>query len=154
MKIIKLLLLCSVLILIFSCKDNNNTTVEVFYKNKTPSLKTLEKVNITLEDFKDIYLITYYEITDTESMEIIQRYNLPDTHFPFAVLINGKYSIEIKSKKIDFVHFPIFMHGIGRHEGNWSLEDMRVALENPHLLLEENTLPILEEDENETECYD
>ena len=46
------------------------------------------------------------------------------------------------------------MHGIGRHEGNWSMKDLRIALENPHLLLEDNTLPILEEDENETECYD
>jgi len=87
-----------------------------------------------------------------QNQEIISRYNLPDTHFPFAVVINGKYSAEVEGKKIDFVHFPRFMHGIGRHEGNWSLEALEKVLRDNSLLLEENILPDIEHDDNEEEC--
>ena len=30
-------------------------TIEVFYKNKEPSLKTLEKANIVFDKYKDTY---------------------------------------------------------------------------------------------------
>ncbi len=125
-------------------------SVDVFYKEYPPSLETLEQTNEVLGEFTD-FEITYHIITDSASADLIQLYNLPDTHFPFAVIVNGRYSAMIEGEKIDFVHFPLFMQGIGRHEGNWSMTHLRMVLSDTSLLMDENTLIELDES-GETEC--
>ncbi len=127
-------------------------TIEVFHKEMPPSLETLEKVNEVIAGFADEYEITYHLITDPASSELIQSYNLPGTHFPFAVVINGKYSATINNETIFFVHFPHFIHGIGRHEGNWSMDFLEQVLTDRSLLLDENILPVLDESEETSEC--
>ena len=121
--------------------------IEVFHKSKKPSMQTFARVRRVLAKYKDEYEIVSYDIDDSLNIELIQKYNLPDTHFPFAVVINGKFSAQINENKIDFVHFPKFMRGIGRHEGNWSLVDLEAVLQDKSLLLEENILPVLEHKE-------
>ena len=129
------------------------STIEVFYKNMFPSLETLYRTIEVLDHFSDEYEITYHLITDSATADLIQQYNLPDTHFPFAIVINGRYSTVIDGEKIDFVHFPFFMHGIGRHEGNWSMEYLELVLNDNTLLMDENILPVLDE-EGDTPCPD
>lgn len=80
-------------------------------------------------------------------MSIIKKYNLPETHFPFAIVINGRFSAKINNNKIYFVHFPLFMHAIGRHEGNWSIDNLESVLIDNTLLLDENILIESEHDE-------
>ncbi len=135
---------------LLSAEGDTIGTIEVFHKDMPPSLETLEQVYVVLSDYSDEYEVKYYLITDSSSAGIIEEYNLPSTHFPFAVVINGRYSAMIDGEKIDFVHFPLFMHGIGRHEGNWSMELLKKALDDNSLLLDENTLPVVGEDD--TEC--
>ncbi len=132
-------------VLIISCSSQKAVkTIEVFHKAKDPAMKTLERVKPVVNDYRDEYKITCHVITDPENEALIEKYNLPETHFPFAVVINGKFSAKIDGKKIDFAHFPLFMHGIGRHEGNWSLEALEKVLEDNSLLMEENILPEIE----------
>lgn len=126
-------------------------TVEVFYKELPPSLETLGQVNEVLAEFVEEYEITYHIITDSTSADLIRLYNLPDTHFPFAVVVDGRYSAVIGGDKIDFVHFPLFMRGIGRHEGNWSMLHLRQVLGDTSLLADENTLNEYDQS-GETEC--
>ncbi len=133
--------------------ETSISTIEVFHKSMPPSLETLEETNAVLAHFADEYEIIYHLITDSASADLIQEYNLPDTHFPFAVVINGRYSAMIDDEKIDFVHFPLFMHGIGRHEGNWSMEYLELVLTDVTLLMDENIPPVLDE-EGDTPCPD
>lgn len=127
-------------------------TIDVFYKEMPPSQQTLEMVNTVLTEFSDEYEIEYHLITDTSTSELIQQYNLPGTHFPFAITVNGKYSATINEETIYLVHFPLFMHGIGRHEGNWSMDHLKKILTDTSLLINENVLPVLDESEETTEC--
>ena len=94
------------LLLLISREAKSIDTIEVFHKNKEPSLQTLEKANAVLDKYKDNYEVFYYVITDSVNVDLIRKYNLPDTHFPFAIVINGSFSAEINNNKIDFVHFP------------------------------------------------
>ncbi|MCD4829121.1 MAG: hypothetical protein K8R90_06815 [Candidatus Cloacimonetes bacterium] len=158
MKNIAMSCLVSLLILLpvtLSSNEEPLNAIEVFHKNQPPSLQTLEKVNGLLDEYSGEYEMTFYNISDSVNIALIREYNLPDTHFPFAVVVNGNYSAEIDGRKVDFVHFPLFMHGIGRHEGNWSLNDLSAVLDDNSLLLEENILPVLEDDEDsEDECLE
>lgn len=129
-------------------------TVTVFYKNRKPSLQTLSKVDSILTKHTSKYTVERYDIEDEKNLEIMRFHNLPDTHFPFAVLINGKFTANINEKQVSFIHFPDFMKGIGRHEGNWSIADFEKALINNDLLNEVNIFPILDEDEETSECED
>ena len=131
---------------------NDKVTISIFYKDKKPSEQVLEKINQLLEQFKDSYQINYYLIEDQKNTDIITQFGLPSTHFPFSVVINGKFTANIDDKVVSFVHFPLFMKGIGRHEGNWSIADLEKVLYDNSLLLEENILPTLEEDSNSSEC--
>jgi hypothetical protein len=139
--VILLIILCLTSILHGIEKDDMNRQIDIFYKNRLPSLQTLAEVLPVIVDQSDRYSIRLHEITNPSTKELICQYNLPDTHFPFAVVVNGHFSGVAEGRQFDFVHFPLFMEGIGRHEGNWSLEDLNLILENPDLLLERNIPP-------------
>lgn len=147
-----LILVLVMMILSNNLLANEKVTISIFYKDKKPSEQVLEKINQLLEQFKDSYQINYYLIEDQKNMDIITQFGLPSTHFPFSVVINGKFTANIDDKVVSFVHFPLFMKGIGRHEGNWSIADLEKVLYDNSLLLEENILPTLEDDSNSSEC--
>jgi len=126
-------------------------SIDVFYKNKAPSLKTLEKVKAVLEKYRSEYTITYYLITDPANGDLIRKYKLPETHFPFAVLINEKYSAQIDKRTVHFFEFPLFIKGIGRLEGNWSMDDLGMVLQDNALLLATNVLPAADHKDHDHE---
>jgi hypothetical protein len=126
--------------------------IHVFHKHKAPSLRALEKINEALAPHKETYRISYHDIEDEANLELIESFGLPSTHFPIAVVIDGKFSIKIQDKIISFVHFPDFMQGIGRHEGAWSIADLEAALVDNSLLLDIGILPEMNEDEFESTC--
>ncbi len=126
--------------------------IDVFYKDKEPSQRALKKIKEVLQDFDNAYQIRYFLIDAEETNAKIEEYGLPSTHFPVAVVIDGKFTAEIDGKTIYFVHFPLFMKGIGRHEANWSLNDLKKVLVDPSLLTDENILPVLDEAAETSEC--
>ncbi len=141
--------------LLFTSSDaDDKITVSLFYKEREPSQRVLERVEEMLEKFDDLYRIEYFAIEDEQNSEILEAMGLPSTHFPFAVVINGKYTANIDGKTVSFVHFPLFMKGIGRHEGNWSVDHAEKVLLDLSLLAEENILPELDKEAETTECED
>ncbi len=133
-------------------KDATKPVIHVFHKNKAPSLKALEKINAALNNYKTDYDILYLDIEDQTNLELIHSFGLPSTHFPVAVVIDGKFTIQREDNIISFVHFPAFMRGIGRHEGNWSIADLEATLVDMSLLCNKNILPVLEDEESEGKC--
>ncbi len=133
-------------------QESKIATVDVFYKNKKPSQQALAEINKVVENYEKTYTVSYYLITDPSNSEIISKYGLPSTHFPVAVVIDGIFTAEIDDKIVSFVHFPEFMKGIGRHEGNWSISDLEAVLKDNSLLAEKNILPELNEESEQEEC--
>jgi len=130
-------------------KSASMGTVDVFYKERPPSLETLARTDSVLASHGGEYTITRHLITGEETESFIEKYGLPSTHFPFAVVINGNFSALVGEEKIDFVHFPLFMRGIGRHEGNWSMEHLEMVLKDTNLLMEKSVLPVLDDHDDE-----
>jgi len=131
-----------------------SSIIDVFYKDKEPSQRALQKIDLVLEEYKDEHQINYFLIEAEETSAKISEYGLPSTHFPVAVVIDGKFTAEIEGRTISFVHFPLFMKGIGRHEGNWSLSDLKEVLRDKSLLSGQNILPPIAEDNEDSECED
>ncbi len=132
-------------------QESKIATVDVFYKNKKPSQQALAEINKVVENYEKTYTVSYYLITDPSNSEIISKYGLPSTHFPVAVVIDGIFTAEIDDKIVSFVHFPEFMKGIGRHEGNWSISDLEAVLKDNSLLAEKNILKSEQEECDESE---
>jgi len=126
--------------------------IHVFSKNKRPSQEALKQINAAIDKHREYYDIRYHDIEDEANLELIHSLGLPSSHFPVAVVIDGKFTAQMGDRISSFVHFPDFMHGIGRHEGNWSISDLEAVLQDNSLLLTENILPELEEDETEGDC--
>ncbi|AQQ71951.1 hypothetical protein SMSP2_02330 [Limihaloglobus sulfuriphilus] len=135
------ILLMGAAAMLSSCSSNTTPTVEVFYKEKEPSLRTLERTKDVLQEHEKNLNVTYYIITEPENKELLQKYNFPESHFPFAVVIDGKYTALIDDRLVQFVDFPLFMKGIGKHEGNWSMDDLAGVLANRGMLRDKNVLP-------------
>lgn len=152
MKIVSYILLLICIVSILNASEKSSITV--FYKEKKPSQQVLAKVDSLLDNYQDSYQVQYYNIEDTTNTAIINKLGLPETHFPFAIVIDSKFTAAIEGETVSFVHFPLFMQGIGRHEGNWSLADLQKVLENNKLLIDENILPALAEEKEESECED
>lgn len=119
-------------------ETNDQLLIEVFYKEMPPSLQTLERVRFFLEDYQASYRIEFLEMTDAENEERMTSLGYPDEHFPFGLAIDGKTSAEIDGEIIVFGNFPDFMHHIGRHQGNWTLDHLTRVLQKPRLLREKN----------------
>lgn len=117
-------------------------SIDVFYREKPPSLKTLRKIKEILNKYDREYNIRYLLTTDVNNTDIMKKYHLIDAHFPFAIVINGEYSAKIDDRIIYFIDFPILMAGIGRYEGNWTLSELDLVLKNKSLLFKENYTPI------------
>jgi hypothetical protein len=147
-----LLALLIMMLSILSAEELKMNKAEVFYKKKPPSMKVLEQVKELLAGYEAMYQISYYDIEDEENQELILSYGLPSTHFPFAVVLNGRFTAGIDEKVVSFIHFPDFMHGIGRHEGNWSLDALNKALSDNTLLMYKNILPKLADKESDSKC--
>ncbi|OPL19097.1 MAG: hypothetical protein AVO35_12550 [Candidatus Aegiribacteria sp. MLS_C] len=74
-----------------------------------------------------------------KSAGIIAEYGLPETHFTMAFVVNGCFSAMVEGEKVDFFHFPLFLHGTGRHEGDWQLEMLRTVLADTSRFIAGNT---------------
>jgi hypothetical protein len=135
-----ILLMCASSML-SSCSRDTSRTVEVFYKEKEPSLRTLERTRAVLQEHERNLKVSYYIITEPENKELLRKYNFPENHFPFAVVVDGKYTASIDGRLVHFVDFPLFMKGIGRHEGDWSMDDLARVLTDREMLLDKNVLP-------------
>jgi len=109
--------------------------VEIFYKPLPPSEKTTRMVEALLKEYGAALEVKKYDILAPASVPLLKKYGLPETHFPFALLIDGSYSARLDGQAVDFVEFPLEMKGIGRHEGDWSLPQLRRALDRPELML-------------------
>lgn len=149
MRLLIILLLLGLSVLSHGTESADETSIDLFYKNMSPSLQTLAKVLPVVLENTGNHRVMLHDIHAPETAPLIERYHLPDTHFPFAVVINGHFSVGIDGRQAAFVHFPLFMKGIGRHEGNWSLDDLRYGLAHPEALLETNVPPELPETEEE-----
>ncbi len=110
----------------------------VFYKEQLPSMETRAIVSEFLEDYRDQYTIAYRLITDPKEKQTIGSLGLSTDHLPIAIAINGKTSAMIDGETIVFVNFPDIMHHIGKHKGNWTLNDLQKVLDDNTLLLDEN----------------
>ena len=121
---------------------NSKPLLQVFYKEKEPSMQTLKKVKDFLKTYEGSYDIQYLLITNPENEDTIKSLKLPIEHFPFAIAINGKTSAKIDGKTIIFAHFPDFMHHIGKHQGNWTLDHLAKALKDTSLMSPENPVVI------------
>lgn len=119
-------------------KADSRPTIKVFYKEKAPSMETCARIRTFLDTWKNNFSISYFLITDKSNHKMITELKLPIEHFPFALAINGKTSAEIDGQTIVFAHFPDFMHHIGKHRGNWTLEHLEKVLRNTDLLLPDN----------------
>jgi len=126
-------------------------TVDVFHKQRPPALKTLEQVKPLLDKYQSEYNIVYHPIESDSTQRFIEKFDLPETHFPFAVVIDGKMAAKIDDRDVLFFEFPVFMHGIGRHEGNWSLADLETVLMDNSLLTDSITIPEHDHEQHE-EC--
>jgi hypothetical protein len=153
MRVRIIIVIVGIMLMGYFLSGEDKMMISVFYKEKKPSKQVLEKINPLLEEFKNAYQVTYYLIEDQDNADLISEFGLPSTHFPVAVVINGKFTAKVDSQVVSFVHFPLFMKGIGRHEGNWSIADLKKVLNDYSLLLEENILPALEE-ESSSDCED
>ncbi len=110
----------------------------VFYKEQPPSLQTHSVISEFLDDYTDQYVVEYRLITDPDQKQTIESLGLSTDHLPVAIAINGKTSAMIDEEVIVFTNFPDFMHHIGRHPGNWTLDHLQKVLDDNTLLLDEN----------------
>ena len=118
------------------------TTIEVFYKNQPPSMETLSQVESFLSPYQGDFDIRYLDMEEPDNAAYMQSLGFPIEHFPFGIAINGKTSARVGGETIVFGNFPGFMHHIGRHQGNWTLDHLEAVIMDPEKLLPDN--PVIE----------
>lgn len=91
-----------------------------------------------LSSYQSDFDIRYLDMEEPDNEEYMQSLGFPIEHFPFGIAINGKTSALVDGDTIVFGNFPDFMHHIGRHEGNWTLDHLETVMLNPEKLLPDN----------------
>lgn len=141
----KIMFVCVLFSMVLACgmaepmvASDTKPLIQIFYKEKEASMQAYERIKPFMATYESNCTIQYLQITDPANADLMATLHLPVEHFPFAVAINGKTSANIDGKIIIFAHFPDFMHHIGRHQGNWTLEHLKKVLQDPSLLLPDN----------------
>jgi hypothetical protein len=102
-------------------------SVEILYMNHGPLLSTLKGIRELCNGYGKAVAVSWYDFESPEGEKFMAKKGVHQ-HVPLVIWIDGKETVEVKGKEIQFVGFPTGS-GPPSFQGKWTLEDLRGALD-------------------------
>jgi hypothetical protein len=101
--------------------------IDVLYLNHGPLQPTLEQMRAAFSSFGDKIKVNWHDF-ESEEGAVFKAQKGIKTHVPLQIWLNGKDTLAIGGKEVRFLGFPTGA-GPGFFQGQWSLHDLRQAIE-------------------------
>jgi len=102
-------------------------SVEILYMNHGPLLSTIKGIKELCNGYGKAITVSWYDFDSAEGEKFMAKKGVKQ-HLPLVIWIAGKPTVKVKGKEIEFVGFPTGS-GPPSFQGNWTLEDLRGALD-------------------------
>jgi hypothetical protein len=102
-------------------------SVEVLYMNHGPLQATIKEIKALCGGHGKALTAAWYDPESPEGEKFMAKKGLHG-HVPLVIWIDGKTTVNVKGKDIEFVGFP---NGSGpsSFQGKWTTDDLRGALD-------------------------
>ncbi len=118
------LALCSIPFTLLAAKE---VKVEVLYMNHGPLMESLDQVKKVFAQFGNKITVSWYDFESKEGEQFMAKKGITQ-HVPLVIWMDGKSAIPVNVKEVKFIGFPTGS-GPAFFQGKWTLDDLRVALD-------------------------
>ena len=127
------LVLVAVSLIIFSWNESASAAakparVEILYMNHGPLRPTIKKIKTLLNDYQETIQAAWYDVNQQSGQNFMQEHKL-NGHIPLLILVNGRSDFSIDGRAVLLQGFPTGASPFKQVEGNWSLDDLRIILD-------------------------
>ena len=102
-------------------------SVEILYMNHGPLLSTLKGIRELCNGYGKAVTVSWYDFESPEGEKFMAKKGVHQ-HVPLVIWIDGKETIKVNGKEIQFVGFPTGS-GPPSFQGKWTPDDLRGALD-------------------------
>jgi len=127
----KMILSCLILLTLFciplTAQSDPAVHVEILYMNHGPLMPTLRDIQTLCNQYGNKINISWYDFESSEGEQFMARKGIRQ-HVPLVIWINGKSTVTVNKKDIQFIGFPTGS-GPASFQGKWTVDDLRRALD-------------------------
>ena len=102
-------------------------SVEILFMNHGPLQATLKEIKTLCGGYGKSLAIAWYDSESPEGEKFMAKKGIHQ-HVPLVIWIEGKETVKVKGKEIQFVGFPTGS-GPAFFQGKWTKDDLRAAFD-------------------------
>jgi hypothetical protein len=127
----KMILSCLIILTLFclplTALTDPGVPVEILYMNHGPLMPTLKDIRNLCNRYGNRITVAWYDYESKEGEQFMAKKRITQ-HVPLIIWINGKSTVTVNKKEIQFVGFPTGS-GPAFFQGKWTIDDLRQALD-------------------------
>jgi hypothetical protein len=102
--------------------------LDILYMNHGPMRPTIGKIKKMVADYKGSLQASWYDFDQPEGKAFMKKQKLTG-HIPLLLILDGLSDFTIDGREVLLHGFPTGASPFKQVEGNWSLEDLQVILD-------------------------
>ena len=104
------------------------TKVDILFMNHGPMRPTVAKIKTLLHEYGNTVQAGWYDVDQQAGKDFMHK-NKINGHIPMLIRVNEQSEFTIEGRAVSFQGFPTGASPFKRVEGNWSLEDLKILLD-------------------------
>ena len=106
----------------------NQVQLEILYMNHGPMRPTIGKIKKLVANYKGSIQVSWYDFDRPEGKAFMKKQKLTG-HIPLLLILDGQSNFTIEGRQVLLQGFPTGASPFKQVEGNWSLDDLQVILD-------------------------
>ena len=102
--------------------------LDILYMNHGPMRPTIGKIKNIVANYKGSLQVSWYDFDRPEGKAFMKKQKLTG-HVPLLLILEGQSDFTINGREVLFQGFPTGASPFKQVEGNWSLDDLQVILD-------------------------
>jgi hypothetical protein len=102
--------------------------LDILYMNHGPIRPTIAKIKNLVAHYQDSIQASWYDFDQPEGKAFMKKQKLSG-HIPLLLILNGQSDFTIDGRQVLLQGFPTGASPFKQVEGNWSLDDLQVILD-------------------------
>jgi hypothetical protein len=102
-------------------------SVEILYMNHGPLQSTLKEIRALCGRYGKALTVAWYDFESPEGEKFMAKKGIHE-HVPLAIWIDGKTTVKVKGKEVQFAGFPTGA-GPAFFQGKWTTDDLSGAFD-------------------------
>jgi len=106
----------------------NKTQFDILYMNHGPMRPTIAKIKELLGNYQNTVQASWHDVDQASGKSFMKQQKI-NGHIPMLIMIDGQSDFSIDGRAVKLQGFPTGASPFKRVEGNWSLEDLQLLLD-------------------------